>query len=234
MSATHCLPPVSWSARAVDQCASHQTPTVDVVNVIIGQSVAMLRSTGPALTVYKIRIEVDEHPWFVAPPRWHDTAPWMERDRAPLIDNLPGPPLIPATLGVEGAHRSEANFQAINFGAEPAVDAVGRDFLQAEMGDWVRFYPLPPHAHGRWLAEATAVLDCLDETRSDWRGEMGKSTVFRYALRTDLIAGSGVSVFVLPQLPYSSWLCTQRFHDQYMAAGLSGLKFERLMRMPDL
>jgi hypothetical protein len=160
-------------------------------------------------------------------------APWMERLRTPLIDSLPTPPLIPGTLGVENRHRSESNFQAVNFGQEPAVDAAGRDFLQAEMGEWVRFYPLPPHAQGRWLAEATAVIDCLDEPRSEWRGEVGRSTVFRYALRTDLIAASGVSVFVLPQLPYASWLCTQRFHDQYMAAGLSGLKFDRLPRMPD-
>ena len=193
----------------------------------------MIGSTASTLAVYEIGIEVDEHPWFVAPPRWHDTAPWMERLQAPLIDNAPATPLVPATLGVENTHRPKANFQAINFGQEPAVDAVGRDFLQAEMADWVRFYPLPPHAHGRWLAEATAVIDCLDEERSDWRGEKGSSTVFRYALRADLIVESGVTVFVLPQFPYSSWLCTQRFHDQYVAAGLSGLKFEPLQRMPD-
>lgn len=111
-----------------------------------GQSVSM---PVPAVDVNKVQIAVNGHPHFVAPSGWHDETPWMERHRQQLVDGRPAPPLIPRTLGVEEHRPPEANFQAINLGAEPAVDSARRDFLRAELGEAVAFYPLPPQAHQR-------------------------------------------------------------------------------------
>ena len=184
----------------------------------------------PAVDVYKVQIAVNGRPYFVAPPRWIEETLVTER-RRPLVDGRPDAPLVPRTLGVAEHQRPEANFQATNFGSDPAVDASGRDFLQAELGEAVTFYPLPPHAHDRWLAQCVAVVDCLDEDHTDWRGEKGRSNVFRYAFRPDVVDSLDGDVFVLPQSPYSSWLCTQQFVDRYAASGLTGLEFDRVMRI---
>ncbi len=126
-----------------------------------------------------------------------------------------------------------ATFSAVNFQSDPLVADDGRRFLESLLGELVEFLPCTTPDGARWLGHVTYASECLDLDASDWHGTPEvRSTIFRYAFRSDELAAVRAPLFRLRSYPVGLY-CTDDFKAGYEASGLTGLHFDEVMRMPD-
>ncbi len=177
--------------------------------------------------VHRIGFDVDAHRRFALPDEL-PIEPFLHWDEAPR-----GAGWVPIPLLVDDPSMPEASFSSVNFASDPLVDAEGRAFLEAELGEQVEFLPCPTPDGERWLGHVLYVSDCLDDDASDWHGTPELRTgVFRYAFRAAALASLRSQLFGIRSAPGGLY-GTDDFKERYEASGLTGLLFEKVFRMPD-